>query len=96
MMEEERWDVIPGAEPDEEFARRVRDGIEAIASRHPDQTVAVFTHGGVIGRALAEASGSRPFAFLGADNGSISQLVVTDGRWVVRGYNDTSHLVGGG
>jgi probable phosphoglycerate mutase len=93
MMEEERWDVIPGAEPDEEFARRVREGIEAIVSRHPDQTVAVFTHGGVIGRALAEASGSRPFAFLGADNGSISQLVVTDGRWVIRGYNDTSHLV---
>jgi probable phosphoglycerate mutase len=50
----------------------------------------------VIGRALAEASGSRPFAFLGADNGSISRIVVTDGRWVVRGYNDTSHLIPGG
>jgi 2,3-bisphosphoglycerate-dependent phosphoglycerate mutase len=96
MMEEERWDVIPGAEPDEDFARRVREGIDTIASRHPDQTVAVFTHGGVIGRALAEATGSRPFAFLGADNGSISHLVVADGGWVVRGYNDTGHLVSAG
>ncbi len=92
MLAEERWEVIPGAEPDDEFARRVKDGIDDIASRHPGQTVAVFTHGGVIGRALAQASGSRPFAFLGADNGSISHLVVVGGRWVVRSYNDTAHL----
>ncbi len=92
MLAEERWDVIPGAEPDDEFARRVRDGIDDVASRHPDQTVAVFTHGGVIGRAVAQASGSRSFAFLGADNGSISHIVVVAGRWVVRGYNDTAHL----
>jgi probable phosphoglycerate mutase len=92
LMEEERWDVIPGAEPDEGFGRRIRAGIERIASRHPDQTVAVFTHGGVIGRALAEATGSRRFAFTGADNGSISHLVVADARWFIRSYNDTAHL----
>jgi len=92
MLSEERWDAIPGAEPDDEFASRVREGIDAVASRHPGQTVAVFTHGGVIGRALAQASGSRPFAFLGADNGSISHLVVIGGRWVVRSFNDTAHL----
>jgi len=89
---EERWDVIPGAEPVDVFATRVHDAIVRIAGRHKDQTVAVFTHGGVIGQVLSEASGSRPFAFLGADNGSISQVVVTDGRWIVRRYNDTAHL----
>jgi probable phosphoglycerate mutase len=92
MLTEERWDVIPGAEPDDQFARRVREGIDHVASRHPGQTVAVFTHGGVIGRAMAQASGSRPFAFLGADNGSISHLVVVRGRWVIRSFNDTAHL----
>jgi 2,3-bisphosphoglycerate-dependent phosphoglycerate mutase len=92
MVAEERWDVIPGAEPDDVFRNRVRAGIDHVAASHPDQTVAVFTHGGVIGRAVAEASGSRPFAFLGADNASITRLVVADGRWVVRGYNDTAHL----
>lgn len=92
LMEEERWDVIPGAEPDDQFVGRVRAGVERIAGRHPDQAVAVFTHGGVIGRALAEATGARRFAFMGADNGSISHLVVGDGRWFVRSFNDVSHL----
>jgi probable phosphoglycerate mutase len=92
MIAEERWDVIPGAEPAEEFATRVRDALVGVALRHPDQTVAVFTHGGVIGQALAQATGSRSFAFAGADNGSISHLVVAEPRWVVRVFNDTAHL----
>jgi probable phosphoglycerate mutase len=46
----------------------------------------------VIGQALALASGSRPFAFVGADNASISRLVIADDRWIVRGFNDTAHL----
>ncbi len=95
MIAEERWDVIPGAEPADAFGARVRQALVGIAGRHPDQTVAAFTHGGVIGRALAEAARSRGFAFSGADNGSISHLVVVpepDGRWVVRAYNDTAHL----
>jgi probable phosphoglycerate mutase len=92
MLEEERWDVIPGAEPDGEFAARVRAGIDRIATKHPDQTVAVFTHGGVIGRVLSLATGSRPFAFIAAANASISQIVAVDGRWLVRSYNNTDHL----
>ena len=32
------------------------------------------------------------FAFLGADNASISHLVVFGQRWIVRRFNDTSHL----
>ncbi len=92
LFAEERWDVIPGAEPADQFAARVRDALKRLAARHPDQTIAAFTHGGVIGRALAEATGSRPFAFSGADNGSISHLVLMEDRWVVRAYNDTAHL----
>jgi 2,3-bisphosphoglycerate-dependent phosphoglycerate mutase len=92
MFREERWDVIPGAEPADQFAARVRRGVLRVAQRNPDATVAVFTHGGVIGRALAEATGSRGFAFAGADNGSISHLVVTEERWILRAYNDTAHL----
>jgi 2,3-bisphosphoglycerate-dependent phosphoglycerate mutase len=92
MITEERWDVIPGAEPADDFAARVREALVRLAGRHPDATIAVFTHGGVIGQALAEAARSRPFAFTGADNGSISYLVITPDRWVVRAYNDTAHL----
>jgi probable phosphoglycerate mutase len=92
MLAEERWDVIPGAEPQRAFADRVRAGVQRIVAAHPDQRVAVFTHGGVIGQLLSEASGGRPFAFVGSDNGSISHLVAMPDRWVVRRFNDTSHL----
>ena len=51
-------------------------------------------HGGTIGQALAIALGipERPLALSWADNGSISELVITDEGWVVRSYNDTAHL----
>jgi probable phosphoglycerate mutase len=54
----------------------------------------VFTHGGVIGQALALATGSRPFAFNAADNASVSRVVVTADRWYVRTFNDSAHLDG--
>lgn len=92
MINEERWDVIPGAEPAAEFAARVRRGIERIAAAHPDQRVAVFAHGGTIGEVFAQAARSRPWAFSSADNASISHLVVTPDRWNIRRFNDTSHL----
>jgi probable phosphoglycerate mutase len=95
MIAEERWDAIPGAEPAEAFAARSRRAVERIAGAHPDQRVAVFAHGGIIGQILAEATGSRPFAFAGADNASISHLVVAGERWVLRRFNDTTHLDSG-
>lgn len=98
LLAEERWDVIPGAEPAEVFAARVRDAVSGLAAAHSGERLVVFTHGGVIAQALALASGSRPFAFLGADNGSISHLVVSGAQWTVRRFNDAAHLgpAGGG
>jgi len=90
---EQRWDVIPGAERMEDFAARVRDGIEAVAAAHRDQTVVVVSHGGTIGQALAEATGSRLLAFA-PDNGSISEIVVSGDGWALRRFNDVGHLDG--
>ncbi|MBA2625686.1 MAG: histidine phosphatase family protein [Acidimicrobiia bacterium] len=96
MMAEERWDAVPGAEPTERFRARVRAGLERVVAAHPDQRVVVVSHGGVIGELVRQAAGgSRAFAFVGADNGSITHLVVSPERWVVRRFNDTAHLVGG-
>lgn len=92
MWAEERWDVIPGAEPADAFAARTSGALTRIAAAHPGQLVAAVVHGGVIAVLLAMATGSRPFAFLGADNASISRLVITPQRWILRGYNDTAHL----
>lgn len=92
VFAEGRWDVIPGAEPMDDFAARVRAGIDRIAAAHPDERVAVFVHGGVIGMIAALATGGRPFAFVGADNASLTHLVVDGERWILRRFNDTGHL----
>ncbi|MEZ5250116.1 MAG: histidine phosphatase family protein [Ilumatobacteraceae bacterium] len=70
----------------------MRAAIERIAAAHPDQVVVVVVHGGVIGTIMNLATGSNGFAFTGADNASISHVVVTPERWIVRCYNDTTHL----
>jgi 2,3-bisphosphoglycerate-dependent phosphoglycerate mutase len=92
MFSEQRWDAIPGGEPTEDFMARVRRGIAVIAAAHPNQRVAVVVHGGVIGMIMAIATGASNFAFVGADNASISQIVVAEDRWIVRRFNDTTHL----
>jgi len=94
MFATQRWDVIPGAESTEDFAGRVRAVVGRMAAAHPDGRVVAFTHGGVIGQVLAMATGSKPFAFTGADNASISRIFVDGDRWIVRCYNDVAHLDG--
>ena len=42
---------------------------------------------------MATLARSRPFAFIHADNGSVSRLVVfADGHWLLRSFNEISHL----
>ncbi|MFT7220532.1 MAG: putative phosphoglycerate mutase [Candidatus Azotimanducaceae bacterium] len=92
MHSEERWDVIPGAETTDKLRQRVATGLQNIVRSHPGELIVAVLHGGVIGHILAEASGSRPFAFNGCDNGSISRIVVSSDGVVLRGFNDVSHL----
>ena len=94
VFSEQRWDAIPGAESLESLGRRVRSGIERIvAATGGDATAVAFLHGAVIGELCRQATDSRPFAFVHADNGSISRIVVhRDGRWLLRSFNDISHL----
>jgi probable phosphoglycerate mutase len=93
-MEQEDWGHIPGAESNQELAARVLPALGAIVERHRDQRVVVVAHGGVIGCILAHITSSRPFAFAGNDNGSISHVVAIGDRWVLRRFNDTGHLAG--
>lgn len=92
LLKEGRWDVIPGAEPEGRFIGRIREALARIAKAHPDELVAVFSHGGVIGRIMAEATGARPMTMSAVANGSISEVIVMADRWAVRSYNDTAHL----
>lgn len=90
--ERHEWGELPGAETTAQLQARVRRGLLRIAAEHSDELVAVVVHGGVISAALAVATGSPAFAFNGADNGSISRLVVHGDRMILRGFNDVSHL----
>ncbi|HEX3706080.1 MAG TPA: histidine phosphatase family protein [Mycobacteriales bacterium] len=92
MFTEQRWDAIPGAESNDDFAARIRAGIGRIHAAHPNQRVAAFVHGGVIGMTMSIATGCRPFGMIGADNGSIHEIVVLGEEWSVRRFNDTAHL----
>jgi probable phosphoglycerate mutase len=92
MIDEQRWDIIPGAEDVDAFAARVRAALARIADRHRGESVAIFTHGGVIGQAIGDAVGSDPYPFNASDNGAIAQLVQTSKRSKVRRFNDTTHL----
>jgi probable phosphoglycerate mutase len=94
VFAEERWDAIPGAESFEDFGARLRSGVEQIvAAVGPETTAVAFVHGAVIGQICRMATDSRPFAFVHADNGSITRIVVhADGNWLLRSFNDINHL----
>ncbi|WP_424986700.1 histidine phosphatase family protein [Microbulbifer sp. S227A] len=91
-FERQEWGEIPGAETTAALHSRVRAGLLRIAAAHPDERVAVVVHAGVVGAAMAIASGSQPFAFNRVANGSISRIVIQDDRMIVQGFNDMSHL----
>jgi probable phosphoglycerate mutase len=92
MQEQQRWDVIPGGESYETLNTRLMRGLGRIHAAHPDEKVVAVVHGGVIGHLVAHASGAQPFAFNGADNGSITHLVMHGEQIKVRSFNDNTHV----
>ncbi|HEX2706970.1 MAG TPA: histidine phosphatase family protein [Solirubrobacterales bacterium] len=94
VLSEQRWDLIPGAEPVEEFATRVRGGIELVADAAGEGTVSVaVTHSAVIAEFCRQVTGSEAFAFLHNSNGSLTRLFrLPDRRWVLVSFNETAHI----
>jgi 2,3-bisphosphoglycerate-dependent phosphoglycerate mutase len=94
LLEEERWDVIPGAESMESFGERVARGLSRLAEETgPGRTGAAILHGGVIAEICHQVTSSRPFAFNIVDNTAVTRLVrFADGRWLLRYFNETAHL----
>jgi probable phosphoglycerate mutase len=95
VFSEQNWGLIPGAEPLEEFALRVRRGVEQAAGAANDGTVSVvFTHSAVIAEFCRQVTGSEPFAFLHNSNGSVTRLFrMPDGRWILASFNESEHLL---
>ena len=91
---EERWDVIPGAESMESLGSRVAAGLDTmLAAIGPGGLGAAVLHGGVIGELCRQVTRSRPFAFIHADNCSLTRIVqFSVGHRLLRSFNDTAHL----
>ena len=89
------WQV-EGGETHPQVRERMRAAIERIAAAHPDQTVAVVSHGCAIRTALSAFLGLKPEQIgqipLG-NNTSVSKLDAENGRFQVVYYNDESHLI---
>ncbi len=87
-----KWDLVPGAEKWDAFMARLRTGLEEIVSSNPGSNVVVFAHGITIRAIVAELVDAEK-RLSPAENGSISHIVHTDGTWLVRSFNDASHLM---
>ena len=46
----------------------------------------------LLGEILRQVTNSDPWAFVGADNASISHIVISELAWRLRRFNDCSHL----
>ncbi|MET0601030.1 MAG: histidine phosphatase family protein [Baekduia sp.] len=94
IFEQQRWDVIPGAEPMEAFAERTRRGLlRVVELTGPGHVAVAVVHGGVIGELARQATSAPRLSLIHAENTSITRIIIfADGRWLLRSFNDTSHL----
>jgi probable phosphoglycerate mutase len=97
-----RWrlrepDFAPeGGETLNEFFERCVTTAVAIATRHPDQTIAVVSHGGVLDCLYRAANGMSLQAQRSwqLGNASINRLLFTDQGLSIIGWGDDTHLDG--
>ena len=96
MRAEQEWGVVPGAETNEQLMDRTQRALHRLVERHPGGRVVAVVHGGVIGSIVAAAVGANPFAFGGAENTSITELIIDTAfdppRHLLRRFNDAAHL----
>lgn len=92
FLETRSWETFPGAESDSEVRSRVKRAIDELENIHDSQTVAVFTHGGIINAALAIALDVKRMVLISPENGSITSIWMKPRPPLVITVNDTSHL----
>lgn len=87
-------DVVPGYERDEVFNERVIPNMLALIEDHPQQEIAVITHGGVIAAFGRHVMGVTVRGSFQLSNASVSTYEVRDGQehGQMLSLNDTCHL----
>ncbi len=108
FRESRDWGIVQGAESIEAQRERARRVIETLLSRHANSdVVALFSHGGIMQRMLAELLGTDRAWGVSVRNTAIFDFTLDLERWSHDGYsrhniflwrinlfNDASHLVG--
>ncbi len=89
--------TFPGGETLAEFHFRIGTAVRRLTDEHPDATIMVSCHGGVIDTVLRQALKTAPTGAFNIStlNTSITELeLVRPNRWALRRYGDTAHLHG--
>ena len=89
--------TFPGGETVAEFHHRVGKTLHLILRRHPDSTIVICCHGGVVDAVFRACLNVRAVGgfMLFTKNTSLTELVsVSSGGWRLERYNDAAHLAG--
>jgi 2,3-bisphosphoglycerate-dependent phosphoglycerate mutase len=86
------WHRAPGAERGDRFRERVRDAVDSIVEKHPQENVLVFAHGGVINAYIGELLGLGHEMFFLPENTSLNSVDLDGETRIVRFLNDVLHL----
>jgi broad specificity phosphatase PhoE len=86
--------VPPGGESIAAFFARVKDSFDRLVQsvRHPEERVAVVTHGLVCHAFVAQFLGEGKGASVGSRNASITVVEYHNGMWCIEGLNSVEHL----
>ena len=85
---------IPQGESGQQRLERGVRAFERFAHRHPDETIVVVTHGGLLRGFFEHVMGIPPgngWRFK-RQNASYNAFEFVDGKWTLETWNDTSHL----
>ena len=86
------WDAYPMSESSLEFRRRIGHSIEGIMAHHPQETVVIACHGGVINIVMAQILGLTVDFFFRASHASVHRLRFDEGRRVIESLNESKFL----
>ncbi|GLB85203.1 phosphoglycerate mutase [Mycobacterium kiyosense] len=85
---------LPSAVDEDAFRARVRAAVDdLVASAEPDETIAAFSHGGVINVVLHEMLGTARLLSFPIDYTSVTRLLFSrEGQGTVASVNGTEHV----
>jgi probable phosphoglycerate mutase len=89
--------LVPGGESGTQFRDRVVVALERLARAHAGASIAVVTHGGVLGvvyRWAKDIPLERPRTFA-IPNGGVNRVRIERRRWSIDAWAETAHLPAG-